>query len=111
MSTTPKVKPELRRVLHSAYSFVRSVEVNKAIGSLTLDHIIQEQITKYKKGETRAILDSRGESLGNRVAYLDTLDSIEKELNGVIKAVKEAGNDQAKLQALGIFADDKETAS
>ena len=109
MSTKP-IRPELRRVLHSAYSFVRSVEVNKAVGSLTLDHILQEQITKYKKSETRAILDSRGESLGNRVSYLDSLDTLQKELEDVIKSVKAAGSDQAKLQELGIFAEDKETA-
>lgn len=97
---------DLRRVLHSAYSFIRSVEVNKASASLTLDHMIQEQIATLKKGETRALLDSKGESTGSRISYIDTLESLEKELADVVKAVKDAGTDSAKLQALGIFETD-----
>lgn len=102
---------DLRTVLHSAYTFVRSIEVNKATASLTLDHLIQEQITKLKKGETTAILDSKGESLGNRIAYLDQLDALEKDLQDVVKAVKDAGTDQDKLAALGLESTDKDTSA
>lgn len=100
---------DLRRVLHSAYTFIRSVEVNKATASLTLDHLIQEQITRLKKGETTAILDSKGDSLGNRISYLDELDALEKELKDSVKAVKDAGTDADKLAALGIENIDGDT--
>jgi DNA-binding transcriptional regulator YhcF (GntR family) len=102
---------DLRKILHSAYTFIRSQEINKATASLTLDHLIQEQITRLKKGETRAVLDAKGESMGNRISYLDTLDSLEKELSDVIKAVQNAGNDQDKLAELGLEVLDKETES
>lgn len=100
---------DLRKVLHSAYTFVRSVEVNKASASITLDHMIKEQIIRLKKGETRAILGSQGESLGNRVSFLDALDTLEKEIQDAVKAVEDAGNDSAKLRALGIFEVDEKT--
>ena len=102
---------DLRRTLHSAYAFIRSVEVNKATASLTLDHLLQEQISKLKKGDTRSILDSKGESLGNRIAYLDTLDALSEELKNVVQAVKDAVSDPEKLKALGIFEVDEEAAN
>jgi DNA-binding transcriptional regulator YhcF (GntR family) len=94
---------DLRRVLHSAYTFVRSIEVNKATASITLDHLLQEQIFRLKKGQTRAIIDAKGDNIGNRISYLDELDTLEKEIADVIKAVQAAGTDPEKLQALGIF--------
>lgn len=93
----------LRKVLHSAYTFVRSVEVNKASAALTLDHLIQEQIDTIKQSSTRAILDAQGKSVGNRTAKLDDLDTLQQEVDAVVKAVKAAGKDAAKLRALGIF--------
>ncbi len=100
---------DLRRVLHSAYTFVRSQEINKATASLTLDHMIQEQINTLKKGQTRAFLDAKGDDDGSRVSYLDSLDTLEKELADVVKAVKDAGSDTEKLAALGITETDNET--
>lgn len=94
---------DLRRVLHSAYTFVRSIEVNKATASLTLDHMIQEQINRLKKGSTRVIIDAKGDNIGNRISYLDELDTLEKEIADVVKAVQAAGTDPEKLEALGIF--------
>lgn len=102
---------DLRRVIHSAYTLIRSQEVNKATASLTLDHLIQEQITRLKKGETRAILDSKGDSMGSRVSYLDSLDSLEKELKDAVKAIKDAGTDADKLAELGLDVTDKETTT
>lgn len=93
----------LRKVLHSAYTFVRSVEVNKASAALTLDHLIQEQIDSYKQSSQRAILDAKGEDIGKRSSKLDDLDTLQKEVESVVKAVKKAGTDAEKLRALGIF--------
>lgn len=102
---------DLRRVLHSAYSLIRSVEVNKASASLTLDHMIQEQVARLKKGEERALLDAKGSSVGSRISFIDSLDALEKEIADVVKAVKDAGTDPAKLQQLGIFETDSSGTS
>lgn len=93
---------DFRTVLHSIYSFIRSIEVNKATAALTLDHMLQEQITRLKGGSSRPILDSKGESLGNRISYLDTLDAMEKDLNALVKEVDAAGSDPDKLEELGL---------
>lgn len=93
---------DVRRVLHSAYSFVRSVESNKAISALTLDHMIQAQINRLKKGTTTDILDAAGESLGDRPSRWDQLDALEQEVQSVVNAIEQAGSDPAKLSALGL---------
>lgn len=95
---------DLRKTLSSAYTFIRSVELNKATSSLTLDHIIQDQIKRLKKTTSRSILDAKGDSVGNRISYLDSLDALEKDLEDSIKAVQDAGSDPEKLKAIGIFA-------
>lgn len=98
----------LRTVLHSAYTFVRSVEVNKATASLTLDHLLQEQIDSYKQSSQRSILDAKGESIGNRSSKLDDLDTLSKEIDSIVSSIKKAGSDQEKLRELGIFETDTE---
>lgn len=102
---------DLRSTLHSAYAFIRSVEVNKATAALTLDHLLQEQIQRLKASTTRAVLDSKGENHGNRISYLDTLDALSQDIQNVVQAVNNAGSDAEKLTALGIYEVDKETAS
>ncbi len=98
----------LRKVLHSAYTFVRGVEVNKAIASLTLDHLIQEQIDSYKQSSERTIIDARGENVGSRISKLDSLDELEQELDSVVKSIQKAGTDAEKLREIGIFEADSE---
>lgn len=92
----------VRSVLHSAYSFVRSVETNRAIASLTLDHLLQDQIQAILGGEERSILDAAGESLDRRTSKLDTLDRLDADVSAVVKAVMDAGNDPEKLAELGL---------
>lgn len=98
---------DLRSTLHSAYALVRSTEANKATAALTLDHIIQEQIDRLKRGSTRDILDPKGESLGKVASRWDQLDALEKSLDQVVKAMQDAGDDPEKLKALGIFEADQ----
>jgi hypothetical protein len=93
----------LRRVLHSAYTFIRSVEVNKASAALTLDHLLQEQIDSYKQSSQRALLDAKGQDVGKRSSKLDDLDTLQQEVDAVVKAVDDAGKDAGKLRELGIF--------
>lgn len=96
----------LRNVLHSAYTFVRSVEVNKASSALTLDHLLQEQIDSYKQGSTTAILDAQGNNIGNRTSKLDNLDTLQQQVDSVVQSIKKAGTDPSKLDALGVFEND-----
>lgn len=98
----------LRGGLHSAYSFIRSVEVNKATAAITLDHLIQEQIDSYKASATRPLLDAKGDSVGTRPSKLDALDALEKEVTAIVAAVKKAGSDAQKLRAIGVNETDSE---
>ena len=94
---------DLRRALHSAYTLVRSVESNKAISSWTLDHMIQDQITRLKQGEVRAFLDGAGETVGSRTSRYDQLTDIETQVTNAVKAIKDTAGDPDKLRALGVF--------
>lgn len=98
----------LRKTLHSAYTFIRSVEVNKATAAFTLDHLIQEQIDSYKQGSTRPIVDAQGNSVGSRTSKLDDLDSLKNDVAAVVQAVKDAGSDAQKLRAIGVNEVDSE---
>jgi len=100
---------DLRDVLHSAYTFIRSVESNKSAAALTLDHVIQEQITFLQKGATQPIVDSRGESQGTRTSRFDQLTELQNNLDAAVKAIQDAGDDAGKLAALGIFEANKQT--
>lgn len=93
---------DLREVLHSGYSFVRGVEANKAAASITLDHLIQSQIDDLKSGETTAIIDAQGKTVGGRPSKFDQLDSLKKDIDAVVQAVKDAGSDSDKLASLGV---------
>lgn len=92
----------LRRALHAGFSFIRGVEKNRSTAALTLDHMLDEHIRTISRGETREILDGRGESYGNRPSKLDALDALEERVKSAVKAVRDAGNDVAKLDALGL---------
>lgn len=98
----------LRKVLHSSYTFVRSVEVNRATAALTLDHLIQEQINSYKQASQRSIIDAKGQSVGNRTSKLDDLDTLQQQVDSVVSSVQKAGSDAAKLREIGIFEVDPE---
>ena len=102
---------DLRTVLHSAYTFIRSVEVNKATAALTLDHMIQDQINRLQSQTNRAILGSKGENLGDRISYIDTLDALQKQMQDIVTAIQNAGNDPDKLTQLGLDPDDQTTLS
>ena len=100
---------DTRKILHSAYAFIRSIESNKAAAAITLDHLIGEQIALLKKSETREVLDGKGESIGKRVSRWDSIDALEQEMTQLVKSIKEAGDDQAKLALLGLSDTDLET--
>lgn len=92
----------IEELLGAAYSYIRGVEANKAISALTLDHLIQQQIDAIKGGDSRALLDSTGSSVGTRASKLDVLTSIQKSIDQLVQAVSAAGNDPTKLSDLGL---------
>lgn len=94
---------DLREIIHSAYSYIRSTEVNKAASALTLDHLIQEQIKALKKGETATVTDDTGEAGGGNLSRWDRLDALERSIDQVVQALTDAGDDQDKLSALGVL--------
>lgn len=102
---------DIRTKLHSAFAFVRGVEVNKATAALTLDHIIQEQINTLKKGELRAVRDGQGTAIDQRPSRWDQLDALGKDIASVVQTISDANDDPDILKHLGIFEADKESTS
>jgi hypothetical protein len=102
------VSKSARSILHAAYTFVRSVESNKAASALTLDHLLQEHITSIKQGEVREILDGKGESIkdAKRASKIDELTELEKQVTDLVSAIGNAGDDPAKLSAVGLTIED-----
>ena len=78
--------PEL---LHSAYSFVRSVESNKGLAAVTLEHVIQEQIERIEGGSSRNLLSVSGSISGERLSKLAVLDRVEDGINSVIQYLED----------------------
>lgn len=110
-----KQSSDLHRILHSAYSFVRSVETNNSISALTLDHLLKEHIQalgsdpEKRKTEKRVMSDATGTGFDSRPSRWDQINEMEKQFNNVIEVIKKAGDDPAKLKALGIYEVDQET--
>ena len=80
----------------------RANEANKAIGALTLDHLIEEQIQRLKQGEKRTILDAAGQDTGSRPSRWDQIDAMVKEMDQAIDAIEKAGDDEDRLASIGI---------
>jgi hypothetical protein len=91
-----------RAVLHSAFTFVRSVEANRATAAITLDHVIEQQVKRMKRFEKRTIVDSSGKSYGDRVSYYDRLTLLAADLNDVISEIEKAKTEE-ELVGIGIF--------
>ena len=91
-----------RSVLHSAFSFVRSYEANRATANVTLDHVLAQQVKFLKKDEKRVIVDASGESVGDRVSRYDSLQALKEDLEKVLKEMRNAKTEE-ELQGLGFF--------
>jgi hypothetical protein len=108
----PKFEPSnFRQILHSGYTLIRSIESNKAISSLTMDHLIQGHIDALKPDATRAssLVDDSGQSLGNRTSRWDQIDEVEKLFTKAVEALQAAGDNVEKLEQLGITQSEEET--
>jgi hypothetical protein len=95
-------KQDIRRIIHSAYSLIRSDQANRSISSLTLDHLLQEHINLISRSETRQINSEQGGDEGNRVSKIDQLNTIKSELDSVIRAIDSAQGDPDSLEDLGL---------
>jgi hypothetical protein len=78
----------VEELLHNAYSFVRGVESNRAIATLTLDHLIQEHIDSIEGGEGRNLLDAAGKAVDSRLTKLERIDAVERDIAEAVKAIK-----------------------
>lgn len=100
---------EALRILNSAYAQLKGAEANKAISPYVLDHAIQEQIDSLKapSSSTGAVsaVDTKystSKTKNPRLAKYDRLLNLQKSLQDIVTAVKNAGNDQDKLSKLGL---------
>ena len=93
----------LRIILHSAYSFVRSHEVNQALGMLTLDHLITAQQDAMAPGKERPIYNAAGSTGLTRISRWNKLDQLEADVKAVVAEVNKAGSDARKLADMGIY--------
>jgi hypothetical protein len=78
------------------------VESNKSIAAITLDALIQQHINDLKSGATTAILDAQGQNLGTRASQYDQLTALQNDIDTVVQAVQNAGNDPSTLSDEGI---------
>lgn len=79
----------IRELLHSAYSFVRGVESNRAIANVTLDHMLQEQIDAIRGSGSRDVVgvDASGKSIP-RPSKLAQLDEVATGIDAAVKALE-----------------------
>lgn len=92
----------LRQMIHSGYTFVRSVEASRAASALTLDHLIQEHLEGLKAGSQREISGGQGEVVGHRASALDRLDDLERGVTDAVQFFETVGNDEDKQVEAGI---------
>jgi hypothetical protein len=105
MAQPDKTQSNLRQVLHSAYTAVRSRAVTESIAGLTLDHLMKEQVASIDKGSVRIIVDAKGDD-NKRISKLDALNTLEQQLNDVVQSIVNAGTDPTKLIAVGVYEAD-----
>ena len=84
--SSPAQDRDIKSLLHSAFSFVKSVEANKASAPLTLDHMLKRQITLLKAGEVRSIVSSAGKSMGDRISRYDQLKQLKAQVDAIVQS-------------------------
>jgi hypothetical protein len=95
---------DIRNILHSAFSFVRSIEANRATAAITLDHVLAAQIQFLKKDEKRTMTDATGSSLGDRISKYDQIRLLEDEFAKTMKSLDEAEKEGFQaLMKIGIY--------
>lgn len=78
----------VRRVVADVYTFVRSQEINRTIGSFTFDHYIDEA-KRLIKGEGRALRDASGQVDDIRPSKLELIETLEEEFNATLATAED----------------------
>lgn len=81
---------QIRKAIADTYTFVRSAEINRTIGSFTLDHYIDEA-KRLIKGDGRLLRDASGEdnlAAGQRPTQLEQLSNIQQAFNDAFEGAK-----------------------
>lgn len=102
---------DIRSTLADGFTFVRSIASNQSLAGLTLDHLLQDYIDSIKKGATTTIIDGQGQSVGSRASRYDQLSDLLTNMQNAVQAMQNAGDDPAKLEALGLFQTDFATVA
>lgn len=86
---------DARRILHSAYSAIRSSEMSRAMSSMTLDHFLDEQIKKLKgsgtdiQNDTFLPMTLRSKvKVDVRPSKWDMLEVLEADVKAVVEVIK-----------------------
>lgn len=105
----------VREVLHSAFAYVWGYEARQKASKTTVEQLIVQAINSMKAGAVRTAKQGEGAYLA-RISRLDQIEELERLLlgdganeKGVIARIKEAGDDKAALNALGIYEADMYT--
>lgn len=111
LSTAEKEKKkgvDLRRQLHSAFAFVRSVETNKSLANIELEHLIKEHIENIKSveaegGKARTITDYKNQSYGDRLTKIDRLLALQEQMKNVVSTLNSLKDNPDALKAMGLY--------
>jgi hypothetical protein len=91
----------LTEILANTMSFVRSQEANQALGAITLDTALQQQIAQLQSTQSQSV-SSPSTATPTPPTQLDTLLQLQQQFDSAVQAISNAGNDPAKLAALGL---------
>ena len=89
----------VRSIVARVYTFVRSSEINRTIGSFTFDHYVDEAKRKIK-GPGRQIRDASGTSFDTRPTKLEVITNLEKEFRDsfpIIEALAKKKNEADRI--------------
>ena len=85
---SPREVDRVRVVVADTYTFVRSQEINRTIGSFTFDHYIEEAKREIK-GTGTSIRDAGGAAIGVRPTKLEALEVLENEFRATLPTIRE----------------------
>lgn len=102
----PKIiqKEQVKQFVHDSAILIRSTEINKSLGSLTLDHMIKEQIYALTGQGAREVIGVQQVVQAGRVPVIKQLQEIKDNIARAVDAVKAAGSDEDALINLGIVS-------
>ena len=95
--------------LYSAYSFIIGVERNKALAALTLDHLLNEHIIAIEGEDPEFIMSVTGQTSEYKVSKLQRLETLKDDIDSLVSAVEEAGDDYVALAKIGLDVSEEDS--